>query len=442
MPRKNKGLRGYHHKTRTGCSECKRRRVKCDLRAPTCSNCSRRDSFCAYPTTIWSSDQQPSPWDGGVEYLSWNSSTGFGSLRRTLESNTTFETTTNGLLLSVLHDALFSPPEIAFWSHALVGKTMRNKYIGHCIVSLAYVRYDITHDAKHRVCKYAYEQHMAASQDFRRSIMVIDTHNWLSAISFHLFVMMFQFFTQAFCPESEFRIADTLQILRFGGGIEAVTRQHFYRSRYWQSILKVPITDEFVIDRQTRANLEILDRAIERLEIVNTNERSRQSVLRQALLELHAWIHSCSGSPQYWHQYVSWPRQIPLQFVNLVVERDEVALLLMLVWNVVLYASRMPCIYLWAGRSARCAIASIGIPSTGQYRHIVEWAEACLGMPPNCLSELDSAKREAQMHNASAEERTAAILNTLFVDPLGFHTSSVIFRERFAVDRETLTQVL
>lgn len=47
------------------------------------------------------------------------------------------------------------------------------------------------------------------------------------------------------------------------------------------------------------------------------------------------------------------------------------------------------------------------------------------------------------MHNALAEERTAAILNTLFVDPPGFHTSSVIFRERFAVEAEKhLTQLL
>lgn len=138
---------------------------------------------------------------------------------------------------------------------------MRNKYIGHCIISLAYVRHDITHDAKHRVCKYAYEQHIAASQNFRQSIMVslmagftirelrsqvIDTYNWLSAISFHLFVMMFQFFTQAFCAESEFSVAGTLQILRYGGGIEAGTRQFFHRSRYWQLILKVPITEEYV----------------------------------------------------------------------------------------------------------------------------------------------------------------------------------------------------
>ncbi|KAH9221946.1 hypothetical protein DL95DRAFT_381241 [Leptodontidium sp. 2 PMI_412] len=40
--------RKHHRKTKTGCSNCKRRRVKCDERQPTCLNCTRRDLQCHF----------------------------------------------------------------------------------------------------------------------------------------------------------------------------------------------------------------------------------------------------------------------------------------------------------------------------------------------------------------------------------------------------------
>ncbi|KAL0570219.1 transcription factor [Marasmius crinis-equi] len=37
-----------HKKSRTGCAQCKKRRVKCDEGRPTCGNCERRQSDCVY----------------------------------------------------------------------------------------------------------------------------------------------------------------------------------------------------------------------------------------------------------------------------------------------------------------------------------------------------------------------------------------------------------
>ncbi|KUJ14208.1 uncharacterized protein LY89DRAFT_589586 [Mollisia scopiformis] len=37
-----------HHKTRNGCSECKRKRIKCDEAKPACLNCFSRSSHCVY----------------------------------------------------------------------------------------------------------------------------------------------------------------------------------------------------------------------------------------------------------------------------------------------------------------------------------------------------------------------------------------------------------
>ncbi|KAB5575679.1 hypothetical protein GE09DRAFT_600282 [Coniochaeta sp. 2T2.1] len=41
----------YHKKSRTGCATCKRRRVKCDEKRPSCTGCSRHGVTCTYPNS-------------------------------------------------------------------------------------------------------------------------------------------------------------------------------------------------------------------------------------------------------------------------------------------------------------------------------------------------------------------------------------------------------
>lgn len=41
--------RRHHRKSRLGCHQCKRRKIKCDETRPACLNCSRREVHCSYP---------------------------------------------------------------------------------------------------------------------------------------------------------------------------------------------------------------------------------------------------------------------------------------------------------------------------------------------------------------------------------------------------------
>ncbi|KAL2864921.1 uncharacterized protein BJX67DRAFT_373558 [Aspergillus lucknowensis] len=53
--------RRSHQKSRHGCLECKRRRVKCDESRPVCANCARRQTECEYDSSgplRWMSDEQ------------------------------------------------------------------------------------------------------------------------------------------------------------------------------------------------------------------------------------------------------------------------------------------------------------------------------------------------------------------------------------------------
>lgn len=45
------GSRRHHTKSRNGCAQCKRRRVRCNCIAPVCSNCKRRNERCSFLDT-------------------------------------------------------------------------------------------------------------------------------------------------------------------------------------------------------------------------------------------------------------------------------------------------------------------------------------------------------------------------------------------------------
>ncbi|KAJ5930880.1 C6 transcription factor [Penicillium verhagenii] len=63
-----KGRRS-HRKTRTGCLQCKQRKVKCDENKPGCQNCTRRDVACSFaevPRPISSSHEQPTASPGSA----------------------------------------------------------------------------------------------------------------------------------------------------------------------------------------------------------------------------------------------------------------------------------------------------------------------------------------------------------------------------------------
>ncbi|KAF2102771.1 hypothetical protein NA57DRAFT_52324 [Rhizodiscina lignyota] len=71
------GSRKLHSKSRLGCKPCKKRRIKCDGRGPSCANCERRKVVCEYadltpppPSTISSLVQTITPLSTGMSDLS------------------------------------------------------------------------------------------------------------------------------------------------------------------------------------------------------------------------------------------------------------------------------------------------------------------------------------------------------------------------------------
>ena len=44
--------KGYKKRSRNGCTSCKKSKVKCDEKHPSCSRCERRGTYCSYPLPI------------------------------------------------------------------------------------------------------------------------------------------------------------------------------------------------------------------------------------------------------------------------------------------------------------------------------------------------------------------------------------------------------
>ncbi|KAJ9165574.1 Zn2/Cys6 DNA-binding protein [Coniochaeta hoffmannii] len=55
--------RRFHRKSRFGCTECRKRRVKCDEDGPICGRCLRTRSKCHFPSVQSNSESPPSTYD-------------------------------------------------------------------------------------------------------------------------------------------------------------------------------------------------------------------------------------------------------------------------------------------------------------------------------------------------------------------------------------------
>ncbi|PSN58923.1 hypothetical protein BS50DRAFT_538129 [Corynespora cassiicola Philippines] len=183
-----------HRKSRNGCRECKRRRIKCDEEKPGCGHCVRHNVHCIYPampastrtpSSLSASEHTLSPAGKGATpqaisphitpciYLRENSAVPSGAY---------FKLKDMALLhhwsLSTSLSMIKSPPLNHFWQKVFPEIAFHHAYVMHSILSIAalHVTYLCTSNRHEHIC-YASHHNTLALRSFREGINSLGPDN-------------------------------------------------------------------------------------------------------------------------------------------------------------------------------------------------------------------------------------------------------------------------
>ncbi|KAF2269420.1 hypothetical protein CC78DRAFT_574982 [Lojkania enalia] len=385
MPRKRQGLRSYHHKSRNGCSNCKRRRVKCSMQAPACANCVRRKEVCEYqtlyetPLTQWSHEfpiaaNKPSsistPESAGNAF-----SYGSDPIRThppagpdtgTLEVNVSLPSTFETCLTVVLNSSWFTGQEQCLWKPELIKAASKYPYVQYSLYSLSSLLYELSNPTLVTPVT-AYQHHLAASSLFRQATPVVNEDNWIAVISFGVSMLVFQFATQMARYDDDFDSVESLRMLRSSLVLNDEVAPFLRKSKFWPLIVKRNNSLPRPSDHKLRLNMQYLAAIISQ-SIANGDKHAETN--RQAFWELREWALECENCPRNWRHYISWPGMITEEYLNLVEENDDIAILILIHWAAIMYTSpRRWFITTWAQRTAMMSIQKL----KGDWGDLLTW---------------------------------------------------------------------
>ncbi|KAF2113608.1 hypothetical protein BDV96DRAFT_647863 [Lophiotrema nucula] len=381
MPRKSQGLRSYHHKSRNGCSNCKRRRVKCNLQAPACANCVRRGELCEYQ--MFSQDL-PSQWCTEVSVrgtvpLAFPTTTAGGSLELVPTSSNTHPiqsqlsrhaSPTSGTLEScvthpdpfrfslslAMKGSFFEDSEKALWLPSIEKAGMRYAYVQHAFLSVSSLLFELDNPSQ-RMPVTAYQHHLTASSLFRLNAPNIVEDNWIAVISFGVMMIIFEFAVQQSCPEPHFDLLHSLLVLRNFMKVDNEVAPYLHKTKMWPLIQKRNAAFMPPADNQLQTSFRNMANLIAQLL---KNGVPNAETNRQAFWELREWSYGCNEFPRNWRHYCEWPASVSDAFMQLFAEEDDVAMLITIHWCSVLYQSpKRWYITRWAQRAALYLISKL-----------------------------------------------------------------------------------
>ncbi|KAF2255742.1 hypothetical protein BU26DRAFT_598597 [Trematosphaeria pertusa] len=348
-------MRKVHSKSRNSCLRCKQRRVKCDLQAPICSNCTRRKENCEWPSwaTAFTENQAtisaysayplaPSPLRMS---LAADVSAGFPYL----------DLGVRACLANTLSAIPFSGNEVALWGQSLAKPASKFQYLQPALFSLVSLyseRYDpqnVPHDRS-----LAYRQHLDATTLFRNTPPVVNEENWSAVLIFGLAVVVFQFATQQTCPDAAFDYMETLHVLRMSANLAREVFPFLSKSSMWPFIQHRVRLSMRPPDPRAQAAIKTLEDAVLSYAVLDDDQEARI----RGLNAFKDWVVDCDGYPRVWRHYIQWPRSLRNEFLLLLLKDDDIALLILIHWCVFLHLSpNRWWLELWPRRTAASAMS-------------------------------------------------------------------------------------
>lgn len=354
------------------------------MQAPACANCIRRNDLCEYqsfnePQTSQRSsevlvlgisapaDMVISDMNGPVTSASYTPGTwvtphaapNSGTIESSLSSHS--PTALETCLWRILRTSWFTTMEQGFWHAALKKSAFKYDYVQHGIFSLSALidEFDPSrgyNPIEQKMPVAAYHHHITASALFRKYPLVVDKENWVAVLAFGITLVIFHFAAQQLVPDEDFNLFETIRILRGSNAINAEAAPFLTQSEFWPLILQRTLTPLVEMDDSFQYALQQLARVV--TEAMGSGHENADSI-RQAFWELREWTFECQGNPRTWRHYLCWPAAVSEEYLTLLSEGDDTALLIFIYWCAILH--RSPKRWFITAWSKRAALQAVGM---------------------------------------------------------------------------------
>ncbi|KAI1751602.1 hypothetical protein F4782DRAFT_504561 [Xylaria castorea] len=388
------GTKRFHTKSRNGCGQCKRRRVRCDCQGPVCSNCQRRNEFCDYlrdhnpqspeleafrrraQITLSQSNHVSLP----MKVANFVDENPYLSYYADLVVSLDYSPVSAKERELLAHTTAFFLRED--WAPSTLTQgdsSYPNKNLGYLLPTISSLC------AIHRTVQWksqspdtyakAVQHHITASARFRHVEHGIHEGNWLPILMFGVGHIMFNFAAAQSMPDCDFDLLGIFHVLRGTAEIGDQIGVFLEKSKL-RSILE---SRRRGIDESSAPD-DIMQ-AIDRLSLAEHPEGTYEITRTHcdhAVETLKWWARFVHGVPRNWKHFILWPASVTDGFVTALREKQPVALLAYIYWCVVMHgAPRRWYANGWHQRITIAAMSYIG----PEYRALLEWPSFALSLP-------------------------------------------------------------
>ncbi|KAJ5457210.1 hypothetical protein N7530_012484 [Penicillium desertorum] len=392
-------LRRPHRKSRHGCKECKRRRVKCDEARPFCTNCANRHSECEYGSStslLWANEGSDSGQAGdpaaGLRSPS-SSTTGAGtadSLGILSQLGNENAATSAGPALNLNDLELMmqwcnttfqtlsrNERTDPIWRNLVPEEALSHPFLMHGILALSSLHLARTGPEPTR--RGSYLNRAVAHQNqalalFRELLGDVNESNAKAMFAFAGIVVIYTF---AFphTPDAQDPwscIDDLYQVLVLTRGVQQVIRA----PRDWNFLVNTPFGPILQVDEVQGPIPDDASAMLKQLREANETCGARDpnhalQVYEGSISNLEEMLSWCYSGMRSTTIVGRWAIRLHPRFMELLLERDPFALVLLAQYGVLLHYSKDRwCFGEWCVRVSKAVWAILD----DQWRPLIEWA--------------------------------------------------------------------
>ncbi|KAI1379892.1 hypothetical protein F4677DRAFT_407932 [Hypoxylon crocopeplum] len=385
------GSRQVHTKTRNGCGQCKRRRVRCNLEPPVCSNCQRRKETCDYslghftiplPSAKPTTSTSPHLLTGPTRAKSSLTPIRHGrtaAFRHDSGDTLLSQRAFSDVLLSYMEKAYAEPTmpslELSIWIQELKYHIGQFNYLGPTVKSIqSLFQWFNGGSTSPEFYTSALQYNIEASNRFRLSNFKVTETNWLAMLIFGIGVIIFHFCISLSASDQDFNFLDVFHVLKESARLGRQVGPYFLNSR-----LGVLVRRQYIFDGPVDEETLIAIRQLDLMKHPKGTSEETKLVYDHTIETLRSWAHMVEGQPQTWRDFFYFPETVLETYFDLLQQKDSVALTIFVYWCAIMH--RAPHRWFmdrWACRAADSAMSYLGAEWAG----LLEWPRNVLNSPP------------------------------------------------------------